>query len=352
MAMIYGFHNLEDAASANANDNENLVVDAIAQATAFYNAEIAQTLSSLTFRTTEHVLGVKPADSFELQPVDEWGRAVPVRRAGGKQVGFPLQRFQGSIAYSYEASLKMSVQDVNDILFGMQQADARKLGKLVLAGILDNDGWTYQDERYGNLSVLGMANGEADWLYFRSSGGDATDNHYSAQAGGIVDATDPFIALQAELVEHPENIGQIVAFVNGADVPAVNVLTEFFPSPDTRLQLGSANTALVNGQNVPAPGRFIGYHSAGIEVREWSSWPAGYVGAYSSGGLKALAFREDELAQLQGFGPIADREDFPYLQRIFQRKAGVGAYNRVGAAVRRVGNATYQTPAGFTAPVA
>lgn len=350
--MIYGFHNLEDAASTPALDAIDNVVDAIQQATAFYNAEIAQTLSSLTFRTTEHVLGVKPADSFELQPADEWARPVPVRRSGGKQAGFPLQRFQGSIAYSYEASLKMTVQDVNDILAGMQQADARKLGKLVLAGLLDNDGWTYPDEQYGNLTVLGMANGEEDWLYFRTAGGDGADNHYSGQAGGIVDGSDPFPVLYQELTEHPENSGVVVAFVNSTDVPAVNLLTEFFPAPDTRLQLGSANTALLNGQNVPAPGRYIGYHSSGIEVREWSSWPAGYVGAFSSGGSKALAFREDELPQLQGFGPIADREDFPYLQRIFQRKAGVGAYNRVGAAVRRVGAAAYVVPAGFAAPVA
>lgn len=349
--MIYGFHNLEDAAANRATEVENLVVDAIQQATAFYNAEITQTLSSLTFRTTEHVLGVKPADSFELQPADEWARPVPVRRAGAQQAGFPLQRFQASIAYSYEASLKMTVQDVNDVLFGMQQADARKLGRLVLAGFLDNDGWTYPDERYGNTAVLGLANGEADWMYFRTNGGDATDNHYSGQAGGIADATDPFPVLYDEISEHPENSGPIVAFVSPQDMPAVNNLTEFFPAPDARLQLGIANTALASGQNVAAPGIYRGYHSAGVEVREWSSWPAAYVGAFSTGGNKPFAMREDELPQLQGFGPIADREDFPYLQRIFQRKAGIGAYNRVGAAVRRVGNATYAIPAGYEAPI-
>lgn len=349
--MIYGFHNLEDAATTPALDAGNLLVDAIQQATAFYNAATMQTISSLTFRTTEHVLGVKPADSFELQPADEWARPVPVRRAGGMQVANPLQRFQASIAYSYEASLKMTVQDVNDILFGMQQADARKLGKMILAALLDNDGWTYPDEQYGNLTVLGMANGEADWMYFRTNGGDATDNHYSGQAGGIADATDPFPVLYDEISEHPENSGAIVAFVSPQDMPAVNLLTEFFPSPDTRLQLGIANTQLASGQNVAAPGNYKGYHSAGIEIREWPSWPAGYVGAFSSGGLKPLAFREDELPQLQGFGPIAEREDFPYLQRVFQRKAGFGGYNRVGAAVRRVGNATYQIPAGYAAPI-
>lgn len=350
--MIHGFHNLEDAAAAKATEVMDVLVDAIQAANAFYNDEINQMLSSLTFRTTEHVLGVKPSDTFELQPADEWARPVPARRSGMKQVGFPLQRFQGSIAYSYEASLKMTVQDVNDILFGMQQADARKLGRLILAGLLDNDGWTFPDEEYGNLTVLGMANGETDWTYFRTMGDEAVDNHYSGQTGGIADASDPFPVLQAEIAEHPENSGQIVAFVNPTDAPAVNLLTEFFPAPDTRLQLGIANTALTTDQNVPAPGRYIGYHSAGVEVREWSSWPAGYVGAFSSGGLKPLALREDELAALQGFGPIADREDFPYLQRIYQRKAGVGAYNRVGAAVRRVGNATYAIPAGYSAPVA
>jgi hypothetical protein len=87
-----------------------------------------------------------------------------------------------------------------------------------------------------------------------------------------------------------------------------------------------------------------------VHLREWDKLPDNYAVGVTGSGLKPLAMREDAEASLRGFGEIPGREDMPYLQRIWSRRAGFGAYNRVGAVVYRTNNATYAVPTGYSAP--
>jgi hypothetical protein len=54
---------------------------------------------------------------------------------------------------------------------------------------------------------------------------------------------------------------------------------------------------------------------------------------------------------LRGFRRVAEREDFPYEEEIWFRRAGFGAWNRVGARVDRIGNGAYAVPTGYTIPM-
>jgi hypothetical protein len=61
--------------------------------------------------------------------------------------------------------------------------------------------------------------------------------------------------------------------------------------------------------------------------------------------------RQHPEAQLQGFSQVATREDYPFWEAQYVRWAGFGSWNRVGAAVMRIGNASYAIPSNYSSPM-
>jgi hypothetical protein len=184
-----------------------------------------------------------------------------------------------------------------------------------------------------------------------TTAGGTTDTHFLAQAAAIADAADPFPTIAAELTEHPENRGEVVALIPTNLKTAVQGLTNFFDVADPRLAPGSGTTTLRGTLDMPLPGTVLGYHSAGVWVVEWKNAADNYIIATTTEGTKALAMREEPEEELQGFRRVAQRNDHPFYEDQYLRVAGFGAYNRTGALVYRVGNASYAIPTGWTSPM-
>jgi hypothetical protein len=84
---------------------------------------------------------------------------------------------------------------------------------------------------------------------------------------------------------------------------------------------------------------------------EWSILPNNYMIAVTTDGPRPIAMRQETNAQLQGFRLVAERNDHPFYESQWLRIAGFGAWNRVGAAVIRIGNASYAIPTGYSSPI-
>lgn len=350
MPTLYGFHTLEDVFAEQALLYEARVIDAVQQAVAEHNRQMAALSGMFSVGVTDPTLRFKAAGNAVLQPLDEQGRPRPIRRAGEYTVGFPLQKAGGAIAQTYEARIKMSVQDVNDVLSELTIADTRWMRQHLLAALFDDAGWTFEDEQYGAINVVGLANGDAT-TYNISAGSDngATDNHYFA-ATAVSDAV--FEQIEEEITEHPENGGDIVAMIPTDLRAAVQDLAGFYSESDPNIRRGSGEAELTGSANVATPGEIIGYHDAGVWIAHWRSMPSGYIAAMATQGSRALGQREDEFAQLRGFVEEDANSDYPFLQRNFVRRAGFGANNRIGAAVYRIdASGAYAPPSGFTAPL-
>lgn len=286
-----------------------------------------------------------------LQPLDEYGRALPVKGGVHQDVAYPLQKAGTALGLTYEARAKLTVQELNNIVSGRTTADARWMRYHIMAALFAKNGWNFTDPKYGALSIKGLADGDSD-TYLIQDGVEvgATSQHYLAQANPIDDANNPFASDYELLMSHPENSGQAVALVAHDLIASVQNLADFKPVVDSNIRNGIGESVLVGNVGVSHPGTLIGYVNQTFIV-DWRGIPSGNILTVATGGDRALGFRQDDTPALQGFIRAAERNDHPYYETQYLRIAGFGARNRVNALVRRIGNAAYAIPTGFESPM-
>jgi hypothetical protein len=300
-----------------------------------------------------------------LQPLDEFGDPVP-RKGGGYYInGFPLYKAGVKEQFTFWASEQMTVQEFADSFDNMLADDSVWVRDQILAALFYNGaGYTFVDEKAGeSVTVYGLANG--DTVTYDKTTGNATDDHYSAQAAAIDDANNPLDALYTEIHEHPVNAGRVVAFISTGLEASIGLLTGFAPIDTSIINVVPAASAsqeeplFAPALNLPLPStmRHIGTYK-NMPIVSWQSIPPGpsstnyIIPVAVDARVKPLAFRQYAVRSLQGLvnpGGFTDR--FPYRHNTYVRAAGVGGLNRVGAAVARIANASYATPTGFSAPV-
>lgn len=353
--VLYGFQNLTNVLTQRVTAiGVSVIEDAITETLAEHNRQLDAMMALFADPTTDFKRRYRVPNASRLQPVDEVGRARPRRRAGYYDIAFPLQRGGDAWGNTYEASIKQTVAEAQTRLSELLTADARWMRDHILAAFFTNVSWTYNDEDddAGTLTIKGLANGDTD-TYLIQEGADAgaTDTHYFTQANAIDDSNDPFPTIHDELVEHPENGGEVVAFIPTNLKAAIKGLTGFYPVADDNLRYGAAATQLVGNLGQSLPGTIFGYHDDGVWLAEWKAMVSSYIIAVTTDGDRPLAMRQDTAPELQGFHRVADRNDYPYYEAQFLRKAGFGAQNRVGALVYRIASASYAIPTGYASPM-
>lgn len=355
--VAYGFMNLRDVFARRVTEvGVDVVATARDQSLAEHNRQLDALLALFVRRTTGFKTKFKSTSVARLQPLDEFGRALPIKPSGQYEVAFPIQMGGAAWGANWLAREKMTVEEANDATIMLQEADVRWVRDHILGGLLYNGaGWVFNDPEHGNLTVLGLANGDTQ-PYMVLSGADqnATDSHYLAQAAAIADANNPFGAIYTELTEHPENGGtaaQVIALVASNLVTDIRNLTSFYAAADPNLAVGTGVTQLQGGPGVSVPGRLIGYVAEKVWIAEWPQIPSGYMVATTTQGDRPLSMREDEEANLRGFKQVAERADHPWWEAQYVRRAGFGAWNRVGAVVQRIGNGAYAIPTGYESPM-
>lgn len=350
--VLYGFETLQTLADRRVTDvGVQVVNDAIVQAVAEHNRQIDALMGLFVEQTTEFKRKYRQMGVRRLQPLDEQGRALPTMSGASYDVAWPIQRAGDAIGYTHEAAIKATVGELQARLAELLAADARWMRDHMLAALLDKNSWTFVDDEHGSLTILPLANGDS--VTYQISGGDAaTDNHYIAQAAGIADATNPFPTIRTELTEHPENGGEVVAIIPTGLVATTKALAGFHAASDPNLRVGMGETELVGSLGVALPGDIIGYVD-GVWVVEWRNMVASYIVAATTEGPRALRMRQHPEPELQGFSRQADRNDYPWYEQQWARRAGFGAYNRVGAVAYFVaaGDTTYDVPAGYSNPM-
>jgi hypothetical protein len=351
---LYGFHNIQDIAAARVSGtNQEAVNDAINASVAEHNRQITALMGLFVDRTTLYTERYAQVGNTRLQPLDNSGRALPVKPSGFYNVAYPIQSGGSAWGADYVTRAKMTVGDAERATALMLSADARWMRDHILAALFASATYDFTDPLYGTLTVQPLANGDSV-TYGVATGGDtsATDTHQLAQANAIGAGTDnPFPAIKTELMEHPENGGDVIVFIPTGLTTTVKALATFNPVADPNITSGANSDRLTGALGVSTPGTLIGYEDAGVWIVEWPSMPANYMVGVTTQGPRPLAMREDPEPELQGFNRVASRDDHPFYESQWLRRAGFGARNRVGAVVQRIGNGTYAVPTGYTTPM-
>lgn len=342
------------------------VMSDIVLATQEYNRQIDRLMSSWAMDTVNHQVRHYLPSYSTLQPLDDFGNPKPQNETGYFDAAFPI--YGGGKAWGTNRVSRslMTVEQASRQTSAVFRADADWIRRHMLAATVTNTTRTYQDELYGSLTVQPLANdtGAGDGVtYVRRDGTSAIDNHYLAQTNAIADGTDnPFPAIYTELDEHPSNSGPYVAYVASDLVTSIEGLTDLIEPDDPTLITSTNTTRLVLQLNpdISKHGqldqvilfgqRYIGRVN-GVHIVEWSSMPSGYMTVHATGAGQFLGKRQYPTADLMGLFPeMADIDGNTMVNR-FLRYCGFGVMNRVAALVYQIGNATYQIPTGYTAPL-
>lgn len=351
-SILYGFTNLQDLKNSRVEEvGVGVVDDAITKTLDEHNRQLNTMLSLFAIYTTEYKKRFKSAVNNRLQPLDQNGRALPVKSFGQYDIALPLQMGGTAWGANYVTAQKMTVADVENRVNTMIMGDINWMRDHLLAALFLNVLWTFTDDEHGDLMVKGLANADTD-TYQIMTGGNAPEaaDHYLAQSAAISDAANPFKAIYNKLIQHPENSGDVIVLVASNLVGDIENLANFKERSDANISQGANQSRLIGTLTTPVPGRVIGYVDK-CWIVEWSQLPSGYMVATTTDGDKPIAIREDNEQILRGFKKVAERNDHPFYESQYLRRAGFGAWNRVGAVVYKIGSAGYSVPTGFESPM-
>lgn len=351
----YGFVSLQDAFSRRVIEvGVDQVFTAIQQTVEAYNEQLNALLSDLAERTILHKRLYRTMSAARLQPIDENGRALPIKTGAQYTVGWPLRRAAVAWGQGYEAGLRMTIEQANEQTRLMILADTAWMRDELLGGLFNATSYTFTDELYGAVTVLPLANGDAQTYYVQGGATDpVTANHFIGQAAAIDDTHNPFTLAYSTLKQYPENTGNVYALVPSNLLAAVEALSTFLPLPDANIRQGSGQTVLQSDPGINTPGVLRGYLEGDrVFIYEWVGMPSNYIVMRAQGSPPPLAMREDDIAELQGFRQVNnDMDDFPWGELQYRRKVGFGALNRTSAYVIRIGNGTYAPPTNYALPM-
>lgn len=341
MSGIFGLLGLEDTDRLFVNTiGQRAVYDASQVLLDRYNKDLRLALLAFVEAQTEdYKLRYRLPGGGRLQRRGGETDSARVKATGYWDVAFPLEDFGAAIGGDDVALAYMTIQEYNRHLQTIFIQDVNTVRWEMLRCIFNNTNRTFVDPLYGSLTCVPLAN--TDGVVYPpvlGSEAEAQDNHYLAStylATAISDANNPYITMRNELEEHfraPTGGDAIAVFINPAEVPETEDLTDFDAVPDRYVRQGTQTAIPVNLPNVP--GRIVG-RTNGCWVIEWRFMPANYMLATHLEIPAPVMERIDAADTGLGSGlqMIAREEDFPLVGVHYRHRFGYAVGNRLNAVV-------------------
>lgn len=356
--IAYGFVGMQSLFNKRVQDvGIRRVFDAITQSAAYHTEMINTLMGILVERTTIVQEEFELPGAGTLQPLDEVGIPRPTDTYGYYKVAYPIQGGGDAWGKNRVTSALMTVQEANRHTIEAQNKDADWLARHIIASVLTKDSWTFHDKvgaggnrGMGDITIMPLANGDTT-EYPVIGKQPQTANHYTAQAAAISDAANPFPTIYSTLTRYPGNQNAtIVAYIPENLQATVEALTDFREVEDPDVRAGANRDELTASIPVGLGDELLGKVGK-VWVVLWKRLPDNYIFAHARG-RTILKMREYPASELQGLFTELHSPDGARMENRVIRYAGFGVSNRVSGLVHYVGNAAYQNPADYTAPLA
>ena len=358
--IAYGFVGLQHLFNTRASEvGVERINTALVETAAEHNRMINTLMQELVEDTDVAQEEYRLPNTSTLQPIDENGIPRPRSAQGFYQVAFPI--FGGRDAWGANriASEMMTVEEINDLTVEIQNADADWNSRHIISALLTKTSWTFYDKiasanskrGLGNITIMPLANG--DTVTYPIKGlPPATANHYTGQANAIDDSNNPFPGIYSTLTKYVSNGNNpvIVAYIAENLQTAVEGLASFKEVTDTDIRVGSGNDELIKSISLGFGDELLGKVGR-VWVVLWRRMPSNYIISHVRG-RAPLARRQIPVASRQGLFPEMYSPDGARKEHRWLRFAGYAVRNRLAALCHYVGNATYQNPTDYTAPLA
>ena len=346
---IYGVMGLADSTRVS-SVGEAAVYDAITALLAQYNADLERAMSCLVQPgfTTDYKENYYVPSGGQMQELDEYGRPAAVKPSTKWDVSFDLRMFGDQFAKSDVALAKMTLGDAQRDLESITMRHTDTIRFQVLKHLLNKTNDTFVDPEKGSLTIRRLANG--DGTYYPPVLGataEAEETHYyGVNYTSISASNNVYATLRAELIEHFGD-GEIVTFINSAQVAETTALSAFRQVQDAAVREGSATGVVVDGLPT-VPGTIIGKIDGGTWISNWQWIPSAYVMAINLSVPAPLKKRLDPETELQGLKLVAQETEYPLRQAYYRDRIGFGVANRLaGAVAQLVSGTTYSTPSAY-----
>ena len=355
MSTIFGAIGLNDTDRVfQATAGQQVVLDLINQYVDRLNMDMEAAMRVFVAETTDnHTLRYRLPGNGKMQRRGLSAQPGAVKNFGSYDVAFPLEDFSDQIAGDDVSMAYMTAADMQRHLTTITSNYANTVRGEILGRLFKSTdpSMTFVDPLWGSLSVKGLANGDTTtYPPVLGSLTEATENHYleSGYAGtAISDTNNPFPTIKNELEEHFGAVtggSNIVVFINNAETPYVEALTDIDLIEDAYVRSG-ANISLPT--NLPSvPGRIVG-RIQGVWVVEWRWIPIHYALGIHLEVEAPLYMRVDpaDTGLARGLALVARETDFPFESAFWRARFGMGVANRLNGVGFEFGSGgTYTDP--------
>jgi len=357
MGVVFGHLNLSDSERVfQATAGQTVVWDAVQQYLSRSNADLEAALSMFLGETTsDYKRRYTLPTGGTLQRRGSNGRYAAVKREGKWDIALPLEDFGAAIASNDVDRAYMTVRDLENHVLTVVQQNVNTVRYEILRALLNNAQDTFVDERWGNLLIEPLANGDSV-VYPPAIGSEteATDNHYLESgylAAAISDTNNPFPVIREELEEHfgvTAAGGNIAVTFNQAQTEKVRDLTDFVPESDPYIAKG-VNADLPRALTQNHVGVVIGRVN-GVWAIEWRAMPENYMLGIDLDAPQPLMRRIDpeDTGLPLGLNLVGQDEVFPFVDSFWRNRFGFGVGNRLNGVVMELGNGGgYTVPTGY-----
>lgn len=335
---------------------QRLVFDAAQEYVTRINDDLMRALTVFVEADTEdYIERYKLPGGGRMQRRNQQSGGGAVRAYGEWDVAYPLEDFDDQIAVDDVEFAYMTLQEFQLHLDTIQARYINTARFEFLQKLWKNTNTTFVDPRKGSLTVVPLAN--SDTVVYPpvlGSETEATDSHYLESgyvATAITDANNPYVTIREELVEHfGETTGgeNIAVFINPAEAPETNLLTEFDPVIDRFIRAGDNADVPVNLPSVP--GIILG-RCSGVWVVQWRWIPAGYMLGVHLEAPAPLKRRVDPAVTglPRGLALVSDvTGDYPFREAHWRARFGFGVGNRLNGVCMELANGgTYTIPTAY-----
>ena len=355
MSGIFGALNLNDTDRVfQAMAGQRVMYQAIVDYLARVNADIDAAMSVFVAgETQDFKLRYKSPGGGSLDRKNSQGRYGAGKAYGHWDVAFPLEDFGREIAGDDVSMAYMTVGDLERHVKTVVAQSVSTVRFEMLKALLDNAQDSFTDPLHGSLSIEPLANGDTvTYPPVVGSDSEATEDHYlesNYAASAISDSNNPFITIKEDLEHHFGISGDgynTVVFVNVAEVPETEDLTDFDPVNDRYTRPGSNMNQLFGVPRVP--GAIIG-RTNGVWVARWDWIPANYMVGVFLDAEPPLMKRVDpqDTGLPSGLHLVTKDEEFPFESSVWRHRFGFGCANRLNGVVMELG-----TGGSYTIPTA
>lgn len=279
-----------------------------------------------------------------------------VKATGSWDVAWPLHEFAARLAGNRVQMGYMSTAQYGRHIEMILKSDVNTRRFEILKAIFNNAPPAFNDENWGSLTLVPLANGDAT-LYPPVVGAEitSTGQHYLATVFAnttISDANDP-ISPAIDLLEGrlgiPTAGSNMVTFVNKAQVSAIQAMSQFNPIEYRFQQLG---VNITQGVDWPAglPGRVLGEFAGKCLIVRWDWIPASYLFTVHLDAPKPLTRRVDPpgTGLSTGLQLIAQTMEHPFREAVWSNRYGYAVSNRINGVVTFIdAGSSYVIPTAY-----